>query len=124
MYVTARTIQTLPGQRLAFVDAWVSAAAHPLKHQPGFKHIYVLDVPGAADQVTIFYVWEEAWQMQAWLASEAYQRVQLRVAALALGEPATEDYTLFFEQCACSHHFNTDVVEEEEVGYPADSNAS
>lgn len=34
MFVTTRTVQTLPGQQLAFVDAWISAAAQA----PGRRH--------------------------------------------------------------------------------------
>ncbi|NTU83072.1 MAG: antibiotic biosynthesis monooxygenase [Chloroflexales bacterium] len=113
MYVTSRTVQTLPGQQLAFVDAWVSLAAHPLKHQPGFKHVYVMAAPGQADTVIIFLVWQTEANMQAWLASDAHRRVEERVAPLGCSQPATADYTLFFEQCACSHHYNVDVLEED-----------
>ncbi|NTW00711.1 MAG: antibiotic biosynthesis monooxygenase [Oscillochloris sp.] len=113
MYVTARTIQTLPGQRPAFIDAWVSAAAHPLKHQPGFKHVYVMAAPDQTDAVIIFFVWEEPAHMQLWLGSEANQRVNARVSRFWLADSAATNYTLFFEQCACSHHFNADAIEEE-----------
>jgi heme-degrading monooxygenase HmoA len=111
MYVTTRTIQTLPGQQLAFVDAWVSAAAHPIQHQPGFKHLYVMAAPDTTDTVIIFLVWEEPAQMETWLTSAAHQRVAARVAPFWRADSTATDYTLYFEQCACSHHFNIEVVE-------------
>jgi heme-degrading monooxygenase HmoA len=115
MYVTTRTVQTLPGQQIAFVDAWVSLAAHPLKHQPGFKHVYVLTDPTRADTVLIVLVWEAEAHMQAWVASDAHRRVKERVAPLWLSPPTTTDYTLFFEQCACSHHFNLDAIDDDSL---------
>jgi heme-degrading monooxygenase HmoA len=112
MFLTTRTVQTLPGQQLAFVDAWISAAAHPLKHQPGFKHVYVLASPDTPDTVIIQFVWEQPDHMEAWVASAAHQRVQERVAPFWQASPTRADYTLYFEQCACSHHYNLDAVEE------------
>jgi hypothetical protein len=78
--------------------------------------------PDQADTVMIFFVWEEAAQMQVWLSSAAYQRVAARVAPFWRAETTQTDYTLFFDQCACSHHFNSDIVEEAAVGPSANSN--
>ena len=83
-----------------------------------FKHVYVMAPPDQADTVIIFYVWEEAAQMQGWLSGAAYQRV----APFWHAETAPTDYTLFFQQCACSHHFNSDIVEEAAVGTTAITN--
>lgn len=121
MFVTTLTVQTLPGQQLTFIDAWISAAAHPLQHQPGFNHLYVMASPDQADAAIIFLVWEEVAHMQAWEASEAHHRVQERVAPFWRDQVTTKDYTLFFNMCACSHHFNSDVVEEADVGSTAEN---